>query len=226
MTPPPGRKKSGLLIAGANELPPLDRQEKIWRQRGYACLAGVDEAGRGPLAGPVVAAAVILPASVPPESRLWKVNDSKKLKPGLREELYRVILEEAVAWAVAEGSVEEVDRLNILQASLLAMSRAASALAVRPDLCLVDGNQAFAGGPPAYAIPHGDARVRCIAAASIVAKVTRDRTMAGYERLYPGYGFGRHMGYGTAEHRAAISRYGPCAIHRRSFRGVREFIPE
>jgi len=215
---------SALLFPGAKDPRPLDYLEKRWRQRGYRCLAGLDEAGRGPLAGPVVAAAVILPEKILPSSRLWKVRDSKTLRPKDREELLVVIQAEAVCVAVAEGSVEEVERLNILQASLLAMSRAAAALSPRPDLCLVDGAQVFIGGPLALAIPQGDRRSLSIAAASIVAKVTRDRLMLEFDAQYPGYGFCRHKGYGTAEHLAALARHGPCPIHRKSFRGVKELI--
>ncbi len=220
------RKSSSrpLLFPEAGKPAALDSFERRWRARGFRCLAGVDEAGRGPLAGPVTAAAVILPERIARNSLLWKCRDSKQLRPQAREELWVVIQAEAVAFGVAESSVEEVDRLNILQAALLAMSRAVAALPVQPDLCLVDGNQPFIGGPPAYAIVKGDSRSLSIAAASILAKVDRDRRMLELDGLYPEYGFGRHKGYGTAEHLAALARHGPCAIHRRSFRGVRELI--
>ena len=223
MSPKP-KARDPFLFPEAGQPAAMDHLERSWRRRGFRCLAGVDEAGRGPLAGPVVAAAVILPERIDRNSLLWKCRDSKQLRPEQREELFLVIQAEAVATGVAEGSVEEVDRLNILQAALLAMSRAVAALKVRPDLCLVDGNQPFSGGPPAYAIVKGDSRSLSIAAASILAKVSRDRRMLELDALYPGYGFGRHKGYGTAEHLAALLRHGPCPIHRKSFRGVKELL--
>lgn len=217
-------RREPLLFPGANDPRPLDELEKKWRTAGFRCLAGLDEAGRGPLAGPVVAAGVILPEKIPRASALWRVRDSKQLRETEREELLRVIQSEAVCVAVAESSVEEVDELNILQAALLAMRRAAAGLSPCPDLCLVDGVQVFRGGPPAVAIPHGDRRSLSIAAASIVAKVSRDRRMLEFDAQYPEYGFCRHKGYGTAEHLAALARHGPCPIHRKSFRGVRELL--
>ncbi|MCX7897900.1 MAG: ribonuclease HII [Rhodocyclaceae bacterium] len=182
----------------------------------YAC--GVDEAGRGPLAGPVVAAAVVLNPARP----IAGLADSKKLSPRRREEIAISIREKALAWAVAEASVEEIDRLNILQATLLAMQRAVMALGMTPSRVLVDGKHCPPLTFPAHAIIGGDATVPAISAASILAKVTRDAVMRELDARYPAYGFARHMGYGTAEHLAALARFGPCPAHRKSFAPVRK----
>lgn len=183
-------------------------------------VAGVDEAGRGPLAGPVVAAAVILDEANP----IAGLADSKALSPGRREELAALIRERALAWAVAEAQVEEIDRLNILQATLLAMQRAVAGLRIAPDMVLVDGNQL----PPlvceARAIVRGDSTVPAISAASILAKVARDKTMDELEGECPGYGFSRHKGYPTRDHVAALERLGVSRHHRRSFSPVRNLI--
>ncbi len=176
-------------------------------------LCGTDEAGRGPLAGPVVAAACILPRGVLPEG----LDDSKKLTERKRETLYEWITENAVSWCVASASPEEIDEINILEASLLAMRRAISGLSVQPDLVLVDGNVDRDFPLPAKAVVSGDALSPSIAAASILAKVTRDRMCADYEMLYPGYGFEKHKGYPTPAHKLAVFEKGPCPIHRRSF---------
>ncbi len=176
-------------------------------------LAGTDEAGRGPLAGPVVAAACILPEGFLPEG----LDDSKKLTEKKRDALYDVITENAVAWCAASASPEEIDEINILNASLLAMRRAIAGLSVQPDLVLVDGNVNRGFPLPAKAIVGGDALSPSIAAASIIAKVTRDRMCADYETLYPGYGFEKHKGYPTPAHKLAVYELGPCPIHRRSF---------
>ena len=176
-------------------------------------LAGTDEAGRGPLAGPVVAAACILPKGFLPEG----LDDSKKLTEKKRDALYDVITENAVAWCAASASPEEIDEINILNASLLAMRRAIAGLTVQPDLVLVDGNVNRGFPLPAKAIVGGDALSPSIAAASIIAKVTRDRMCADYETLYPGYGFEKHKGYPTPAHKLAVYELGPCPIHRRSF---------
>ncbi len=180
-------------------------------------MAGVDEAGRGPLAGPVVAAAVILHPARPIEG----LGDSKRLSPGRREALAAEIQARALAWQVARAEVAEIDRINILQAALKAMARAVAALEPRAERALVDGNRCPVLPCPAEAVVGGDATVGAIAAASILAKVTRDREMARLDGLYPGYGFARHKGYGTAGHLEALRRLGPCAIHRRSFAPVR-----
>ncbi len=195
-------------------------QEKRIRRLGYGIIAGVDEAGRGPLAGPVVAGAVVLPDWIRKGSKLWMVRDSKKLKAEAREELFELILKEAVAVGVGEADEREIDRHNILQASLMAMERAVEALSVAPDFCLVDGIHSLKG-IPSQAITKGDVICLSIASASIVAKVTRDRKMLEYHRLYPQYQFEKNKGYGTKAHQEALLNYGPCEIHRRSFGPVR-----
>lgn len=183
-------------------------------------VAGVDEAGRGPLAGPVVAAAVILDETRP----IAGLADSKVLSPARREELATLIRERALAWAVAEAQVEEIDRLNILQATLLAMQRAVAGLGLMPGIVLVDGNQLPALGCEARAIVNGDATVPAISAASILAKVARDGMMNALDNECPGYGFARHKGYPTRDHVAALERLGVSRHHRRSFSPVRDLI--
>lgn len=182
--------------------------------QGLVC--GVDEAGRGPLAGPVVAAAVILD----PQRPIDGLNDSKKLSEKKRTLLAVEIRAHAIAWAIAEASVEEIDCLNILQASLLAMQRAVEALAVSPVKALVDGNKCPGLSIPVEAIVKGDGSVASIAAASILAKTSRDAQMLKLHLRYPLYGFDRHMGYPTAAHFAALQKHGACPIHRRSFAPV------
>jgi ribonuclease HII len=177
--------------------------------------AGVDEAGRGPLAGDVYAAAVILPDGVV----LPGLNDSKKLTEKMRDYLYAKIIKQAAAYSVAAASVEEIEQFNILEAALLAMRRAVDGLAVKPEQLLVDGNTARGFDLPAKAVIGGDACHPCIMAASILAKVSRDRAMAELGLLYPQYGFAKHKGYGTALHRQALREYGPCPAHRLSFLG-------
>lgn len=181
-------------------------------------VAGVDEAGRGPLAGPVVAAAVILNRSRP----IRGLADSKVLCAARREELFEQIRERALCFGVGEASVDEIDRLNILQATLLAMQRAVQALHIVPARVLVDGNRLPILALPAEAIVDGDAKVKAISAASIVAKVHRDRLCAQLHELHPAYGFAQHKGYATPEHLAALRLHGACAVHRRSFAPVRE----
>ncbi|RJO67502.1 MAG: ribonuclease HII [Myxococcales bacterium] len=201
--------------------PRLDEIEKRARASGYLRLIGADEAGRGPLAGPVVAAAVALPDGF----RLDGLNDSKQLSEAERLRLFRPILNAARAWAVAFGSPAEIDRDNILRASLNAMARAVAKAEGKGesfDLVVVDGNQALPLNRPQWAVVHGDARCMAVAAASVVAKVVRDLWMQAADRRWPDYGFARHKGYPTSEHRAALARLGPCPIHRRTFRGVRE----
>jgi len=183
-------------------------------------MAGVDEAGRGPLAGPVSAAAVILN----PERPIVGLDDSKRLTPRTREALELEVRERALAWAVAFASVEEIDRINILQASLLAMRRAVEALELAPQLVLVDGNRCPQLACAAEPVVGGDALVPVIGAASILAKVARDREMRLLDARHPGYGFARHKGYPTRDHVAALRTLGPCDQHRRSFRPVRELL--
>ena len=180
-------------------------------------VAGVDEAGRGPLAGPVVAAAVVLD----PRRPVRGLADSKSLPAAARERLWAEIRTRARAFAVASASVAEIDRLNILNASLLAMQRAVEALVLSPDLVLVDGNRAPALDCEVCCIVRGDARVPEISAASILAKVERDREMAALDRRYPRYGFASNKGYPTRAHRQALARHGPCPVHRHSFAPVR-----
>ena len=176
-------------------------------------LGGVDEAGRGCWAGPVVAAAVVLPAGWAPDG----LDDSKKLSPARREALYAEIRAGALAWAACAVSAPEIDSSNILRATLRAMSRAVARLSLTPDLLLVDGNQVPVVSMPAESLVRGDGTSAAIAAASIIAKVLRDRVMTVWDRHYPGYGFAAHKGYGVAAHRAALDRLGPCPLHRLSF---------
>ncbi len=188
--------------------------EEKFRGQGFKYIAGIDEAGRGPLAGPVVAAAVIFP----PNLLLEGVDDSKKLSPRQRERSYQEIVEKAMAFGIGETDVETIDRLNIAQASLLAMKKAVESLPIFPDLLLVDGNRFIPGvGIEQRTIIGGDAQCFSIASASILAKVTRDRLMDVYDVLYPGYGFSQNKGYATSIHREALRRLGPCEVHRRSF---------
>lgn len=183
-------------------------------------VCGVDEAGRGPLAGPVYAAAVILDASRPIEG----LADSKKLSEKRRDKLALEIRQRASAWAIAEASVEEIDEINILRASLLAMRRAVEALAVRPQEVWVDGLHCPDTGLPSRAIVQGDSSVAAISAASILAKVARDTAMLSLHECYPQYGFDRHKGYPTAAHIVALKLHGVSKVHRRSFGPVRELL--
>lgn len=182
-------------------------------EQGYSSICGVDEAGRGPLAGPVCAAAVILK----PNDIIEGVNDSKKLSEKKREALYDVIKDRAVAYSIAFASVEEIEELNILNATMLAMKRAVEGLPKAADYAIIDGNKIPDLSIPCSAIVKGDANSMSIAAASILAKVTRDRLMLEYDKEYPQYMFAKHKGYGTKVHTQAIREYGPCPIHRMSF---------
>ena len=194
-------------------------QPNLWEienecfSKGYQVICGVDEAGRGPLAGPVCAAAVILPRDIEIEG----LNDSKKLTDKKRRELYPIIKEAAVAYGIAFASHEEIDEINILQATYLAMERAMDALSVHPDLALIDGNRARDFGLPVKTVIHGDSLSASIAAASVLAKVTRDKYMEEMAVKYPQYGFEIHKAYGTKAHYEALRTYGPCEIHRKSF---------
>lgn len=188
--------------------------EKAAVNSGFSCICGVDEAGRGPLAGPVCAAAVILPEDAVIEG----LDDSKKLTEKKREGLYDIIKETAVAYSVAYGTLEEIETVNILEATYLAMNRAIEGLSVKPDFALIDGNRVPRGIKiPCETVVKGDSKSMSVAAASVLAKVTRDHLMLEYDKKYPEYNFKKHKGYGTKEHTELIKQYGPCEIHRLSF---------
>ena len=188
--------------------------EKAAVNSGFSCICGVDEAGRGPLAGPVCAAAVILPKG----AVIKGLDDSKKLTEKKRERLYDIIKQTAVAYSVAYGTLEEIETVNILEATYLAMNRAIEGLTVKPDFALIDGNRVPRGIKiPCETVVKGDSKSMSVAAASVLAKVTRDRLMLEYDKKYPEYNFKKHKGYGTKEHTELIKQYGPCEIHRLSF---------
>lgn len=196
-----------------------NNQTDLWQiehgcyEGGFDCICGVDEAGRGPLAGCVCAAAVILPRDLV----IPGLNDSKKLTDKKRRELYEIIVSEADSYGIGFASEQEIDEINILQATFLAMERALDQLQVRPDLALVDGNREPHFPLPVKTVVKGDSLSANIAAASILAKVTRDRLMEGLDQVYPQYGFAVHKGYGTKRHYEALREYGPCPIHRKTF---------
>ena len=181
-------------------------------------LAGVDEVGRGALAGEVMAAAVILDPGCPIDG----LADSKALSPARREQMYTTIVTRARCYSVGRATRAEIDKHNILQATLLAMSRAVQGLKIRPEFVVVDGNRLPDWTVPSCAVIKGDTKIPAISAASIIAKVTRDRELVAFDEVYPGYDFAAHKGYGTAVHLAALKRLGPCPLHRRSFRPVAE----
>ena len=187
--------------------------EKSYYEQGITCICGVDEAGRGPLAGPVCAAAVILPANL----EIPGLNDSKKLSDKRRRELFPVIMEQAIAYGIGLADHQEIDEINILQATFLAMERAMQNLSVKPELALIDGNREKDFGLPVKTVVHGDSLSANIAAASVLAKVTRDDIMLTMAEEYPGYGFEIHEGYGTKAHYEALAEKGPCPIHRMTF---------
>ena len=187
--------------------------ERTAAEHGFECVCGIDEAGRGPLAGPVFAAAVILTKDYIIEG----LNDSKKLSEKKRDKLFEAICSEAVSYGIAFASVEEIEEINILNAAMLAMNRAIEKLSVKPALALVDGNRNSAIKMPSRCVVKGDAKCADIAAASILAKVTRDRYMLEMAEKYPAYHFEKHKGYGTKLHYEALREYGPCEIHRPSF---------
>jgi ribonuclease HII len=193
-------------------MPSFEYEEKHYAE-GYTAICGCDEAGRGPLCGPVVAAAVILPRDLVIEG----LNDSKKLSEKKREALFEIIKEKAIAYAIAEASPAEIDEINILNASMLAMRRAVEALSVKADFALIDGNCSRGFNIPTETIVKGDAKSYSIAAASILAKVTRDRGCAELDRLYPEYGIAKHKGYPTKDHMDAVRKHGPTPIYRMSF---------
>ncbi len=194
--------------------------EKKAFQKGFSKIAGIDEAGRGPLAGPVVSAAVIIPISLQNSG----IYDSKKLTPKKRDYLYEKIYDLAVSVGIGIVDPFEIDRINILQAALLSMAMAVENLAPQPDCLLIDGTFSISSALPQEVIPKGDALSVSIAAASVVAKVTRDRLMERYHQDYPLFGFSKHKGYPTKAHKKAIQQFGCCPIHRRSFKGVKEYL--
>ncbi|MBW6512487.1 MAG: ribonuclease HII [Desulfuromonadaceae bacterium] len=202
------------------ESPSMLHFESQALRQGYRCVAGIDEAGRGPLAGPVAVAAVILPARF----ELPGLTDSKQLSERERERLFVEIRRQARAVGVALGWPDEIERINILQATLRTMVRAVGRLRCTPDYLLVDGISRLPTAIPQLPLKKGDARSVSIAAASVIAKVVRDRLMVNYDRRFPGYGFAQHKGYGSQQHLAAIAELGPCPIHRKTFRGVREHL--
>ena len=204
------------------DIPPLDllHFERQARLEGYALIAGIDEAGRGALCGPVVAAAVILPAGL----IISDVDDSKKLSPETRHRLHDEIIRSAMAVSIGHGCHRLIDSINILQATRHAMLEAVNRLTPRPDMLLIDGINTIDSPIPQKTIKKGDSRSLSIAAASIIAKVTRDRLMGELDGVYPGYGFATHKGYGSSAHKQAIRELGPSPIHRLTFRGVKEFV--
>jgi len=205
------------LFPGESRCDPFFFERRAYHE-GFCRVAGIDEAGRGPLAGPVVAAAVILPG----ESGIPRLTDSKKLTPALREELFPLIQEKALAWGIGISDAGLIDRINILEATRRAMEAAVAALQPSPDYLLIDA-LSIDDPRPQKGIIKGDLLSHSIAAASVIAKVTRDRLMAEFHQRYPEYNFQRHKGYGTREHRRILQERGPCPIHRRTFRGVREY---
>ncbi|WP_084688115.1 ribonuclease HII [Paraburkholderia oxyphila] len=229
-TKAPASKAAGKSAARASSKAPSKAAEKravrqVWAEQAGLLfespddiICGVDEAGRGPLAGPVTAAAVILDPARP----IAGLDDSKALSAKAREALYDLIVERALAWCVASASVEEIDSLNILHATMLAMRRAVEGLSVTPTLAKIDGNRCPVLPVRSEAVIGGDALVPSISAASIIAKVTRDRMLLDLHEAFPVYGFDAHAGYGTAQHLAALREHGPCEHHRRSFAPVRE----
>ena len=209
-----------------NALFPETEKIDLWRfekqalQSGFSFIAGIDEAGRGPLAGPVVATAVVLPLN----HSIQGVNDSKKLTEKERNRLFGIIQEEAIAVGVGISDNNDIDSINILQATLRAMEKAVNQISPLPDYLLIDGISRILLNIPQKTIKKGDSLSISIAAASIIAKVTRDRIMENYDKEYPSYGFARHKGYGSAKHLEAIAKFGPSPIHRKTFRGVKEYV--
>lgn len=207
-------------MAKTEEKDMLFYENKLWKQ-GYTAIAGIDEAGRGPLAGSVYAAAVILPRGC----RIDGLRDSKKLSEKKREELYDVILEKAEAYGIFAVDSARIDEINILEATFEAMRGAVETLPVQPDYLLIDGNRAKGFDAFSYqTIVGGDDQSLSIAAASVLAKVSRDRYMREMAELYPQYEFEKHKAYGTARHRELIQQFGPCPIHRKTFKGVKEYV--
>ncbi len=197
----------------------LEYENRLWAN-GFDYVAGVDEAGRGPLAGPVYAAAVIFEKGTVIEG----INDSKKLSEKKREQLYDVIIEKALSYAIVSVDEKEIDKINILNASMKAFSLAVEGLSQKPDYVLFDGNRAPEMTVPFETVVKGDAKVQAIAAASVLAKVSRDRYITEMDKLYPQYGFAKHKGYPTKDHKEAVAEFGPSPIHRLTFRGVLEYV--
>ncbi len=197
----------------------LDYENKYWDD-GLTLVAGVDEAGRGPLAGDLYAAAVILK----PGTYIEGINDSKKLSEKQREELFDIIIEKAVCYNIVSVDVDTIDRENILQATYMSFRKALEGLSIRPEMALIDGNRAQGIDVPHELVVKGDSKCQSIAAASILAKVSRDRYMKEMAEKYPQYNFEKHKAYGTVEHRELIQKYGPCPIHRKTFKGVKEYV--
>lgn len=197
--------------------------EKDLYSKGMTYVAGVDEAGRGPLAGRVYAAAVVLPRDI---KFTCRVDDSKKLSEKRRDEAYDEIIEKALAYSVCYADESEIDTINILAATHLAMNRAVTTLTLQPNYVLIDGNSISGMMIPHETVVKGDSKSLSIAAASILAKVTRDRYIVEMAKTYPQYGFEKHKGYGTKEHLEKIREFGPCPIHRKTFRGVREYVKD
>lgn len=202
------------------QYPNFNEEKKLWR-RGYKRIAGLDEAGRGPLAGPVVAGAVMVGESIIKNKELKKINgvkDSKQLSPKRREEIFNILTNHPqIKWGIGRVSEKVIDKINILEATKLAMERAIKDLNCRPGYLILDGNFKINSKIPQKSIIKSDVRVFSCAAASIIAKVTRDRIMLKYDKKYPKYGFKRHKGYPTSFHRKKIKKFGPCPIHRKSF---------
>lgn len=207
-------------LFGPEEKTDLSMFEEHAFRQGYKYIAGIDEAGRGALAGPVVAAAVVFPRGI----EIPGVNDSKKLTPSKRDALYDAIFKNSLAIGVGVEDNFVIDKINILQATFFAMKKAVRGLSIQPDYLLVDGNFAVPVNIAQKHIIKGDSSSISVAAASIIAKVTRDRLMVEYDELYPGYGFAGHKGYGCASHLAAIAELSPCVLHRKTFRGVKEHV--
>jgi len=214
----------GKRILSASQRPTLVFEQRFWTQ-GYRFVAGLDEAGRGALAGPVVAAAVILGPEADHEPLLAAgVRDSKLLTPSRRDRLFELVRQQAEGWAVGLVAASEIDRLGIVAATQRAMGLALQQLPMPPEALLIDYLRLPEQTLPQQPITHGDQLSLSIAAASILAKVTRDQMLVAYDTAYPGYGFARHKGYGTEAHRAALAHLGPCVLHRRSFRPLREAL--
>lgn len=206
-------------------IPDFSREEKLFR-RGYKQIAGIDEVGRGPLAGPVVAAAVVFSHTAKTADLVkMGVRDSKLLTSKKRDYLYEKIIENCSDWSVSVITEDIIDEINILQATLLAMRKAVESLKVRPDFLLIDGNFTIDDYPVSQlAVPKADQHIFSVSAASVVAKVTRDRILVDMDEKYPEYGFAKHKGYGTREHMEALKKHGPCIIHRKSFAPIDEIL--